>query len=307
VKIVILSRKTKTYFNDKFIEETNRCFKSDIEIEILDPVNCQLCIENGNYLVFYKNRHINNVDILIPQLSGSALDYGVKVIKHFEKSGIKVINSSDVIDRCKNKFEVLQQLQDIKGISIPKSILIKNPKELKSAVNLVGGLPVVIKMTSVDNKSLGSLLVNNISYAESFLDINLMLDNFTQIGQSIIVQEYIKDTSGRSTNHVLLGKDILASYTNTRTIVNNMISNPVNPETSDIIELSDQNRNLILKVREQFQLEFGIISLLESSLGQFIFKVNPLPDIEELEKIHKLGIVSKLIDHIAYAKKQMQD
>ncbi|HBH18594.1 MAG TPA: hypothetical protein DDX14_06625, partial [Cyanobacteria bacterium UBA9579] len=152
-----------------------------------------------------------------------------------------------------------------------------------------------------------SLLVNNISYAESFLDINLMLDNFTQIGQSIIVQEYIKDTSGRSTNHVLLGKDILASYTNTRTIVNNMISNPVNPETSDIIELSDQNRNLILKVREQFQLEFGIISLLESSLGQFIFKVNPLPDIEELEKIHKLGIVSKLIDHIAYAKKQMQD
>ena len=299
MKIAILSRKSKTYFNDKFIEAANRYSNSNLEIKILDPFAFQLYLENNESSLFYKEEVITNIDLVIPRINGSSIDYGISVIKHFEKTGAKIINGSEILAKCKNKFEILQKLQAIEGIKIPKSVMIKSPKELKSAISFVGGLPVVLKMSSDNNKSLGSILINDTNCAESFLDMNFMLDNFTQIGQSVIVQEFIDNSLGKSVSHLFLGGKIILSYINKLTIVNNMGCPPINPEIPDITELSGHTKNLIIKIAEKFQLEFGIISILESSLGPFVFEVNPLPDVEKFEKIHKIDIVSKLINYIA--------
>lgn len=294
MKIVVLSRKQKSYFTDRLLEEANS-YASGPDIEIIDPYHCQLIIDNNTYQIFYKGKPINDVDLVIPRITSSYLDYSIGVIRYFEKAGFRTLNNSEVIKKTKNKFETLQNLQELPNIKIPRSVLIKSPKDLETAVNIIGSLPVVLKMTSSENRSIGSILVNNLKYAESFLDINFMLDNFTQIGQNIIVQEFIRESLGRAFNYIILGNNVIGSCISKRTIINNIVFNDICSEISDNKKVSEEGENLALQVAKEFGMDFGVISMLESGSGLVILEVNPFPDTEELEKVYKIDIFSKLL------------
>ena len=95
---------------DKFWDsyETNRLIeefqKQDIDIQLVDPNTIDIFVNKENK----QSVLVNGESLPLPKFvfprTGSGTTYHIKaVIRHFERMGVAVINSSDSIDNVKDK------------------------------------------------------------------------------------------------------------------------------------------------------------------------------------------------------------
>ena len=68
MNIAILSRNANLYSTQRLIEEgENRGH----EMEIIDPLKCDIIIEQQKPTVFYKGRYLDYIDAIIPRIGAS--------------------------------------------------------------------------------------------------------------------------------------------------------------------------------------------------------------------------------------------
>ncbi len=65
MNIVILSRNKNLYSTRRLVEEAEN---RGHEVEVIDPLSCDLIIEKERPTVYYKNRYLNDVDAIIPRI-----------------------------------------------------------------------------------------------------------------------------------------------------------------------------------------------------------------------------------------------
>ena len=94
---------------DKFWEsyETNRLIeefqKQDIEIQLVDPNTIDIFVNKDNKKSILVNGEESDLPKFVFPRTGSGTSYYIKaVIRHFERMGVPVINTSDSIDNVKD-------------------------------------------------------------------------------------------------------------------------------------------------------------------------------------------------------------
>ena len=99
---------------DKFWEsyETNRLIeefqKQDIDIQLVDPNTVDIFVNKENKKSILVNGEPSDLPQFVFPRTGSGTTYYIKaVIRHFERMGVPVINSSDAIDNVKDKLNSL--------------------------------------------------------------------------------------------------------------------------------------------------------------------------------------------------------
>lgn len=68
MNIVILSRNENLYSTRRLIEEGE---KRGHDIEIIDPLKCDIIIEKEKPTIYYKDRYLDYVDAIIPRIGAS--------------------------------------------------------------------------------------------------------------------------------------------------------------------------------------------------------------------------------------------
>lgn len=303
MKIAILSGKKNTYFNKKFCDGITDLYGSNIRTEIINPMDCVVVMDDNNPKLYVKGKELNKIDIVIPRIDADCLDYGVCIIKYFEKLGIPVINGSQVFVKCRNKFEMLQNLSMLKNIKIPKTLLVKDNRGLDQVIDLIGGLPAIIKTTRLGKNNLGAVLISKSDYADAFLDLEFLFSGFIRCDQNIIVQEFIRGAIGRSFNYLVMGNKITNAFVSKRTLANNITFDALRNNIRSQIEITEEVREFVLNIADDFGLEFGMISMIDVNQGRFVFKVNPLINIEEIENNYDVDIMSKFLRYVLYEVK----
>ena len=139
----------KERFHDSF--ETNRLIEEfetyGIDIKLIDPTTIDIFVNKENR----QSILVNGESLALPKFifprTGSGTTYHIKaVIRHFERMGVPVINSSDAIDNVKDKLYTHQILAQ-SGLELPKTMLLKHPIDVDFVEKNLG-FPVIVKTIS---------------------------------------------------------------------------------------------------------------------------------------------------------------
>ena len=133
-----------SYETIRLIEE----FKNNkIEIKVIDPNEIDIFVNKENKQSILVNGESLPLPKFVFPRTGSGTTYHIKaVIRHFERMGVTVINSSDSIDNVKDKLYSHQILAQ-SNLDIPKTMLLRHPIDVEFVEKHIG-FPVIVKTIS---------------------------------------------------------------------------------------------------------------------------------------------------------------
>ena len=285
MKIIILSRNAHLYSTKRLIEAAK---KRGHEVEVIDPLMCDIIIEKKNPKVIFKGR-ILEADAVIPRIGASVTFYGTAVVRQFEMMKVFSAVESQALVRSRDKLRSLQVLSRA-GLGMPKTVFSNYAKDVQSMIDYVGGAPLIIKLLE-GTQGLGVVLAETNNAAES------VIEAFNGLQARVIVQEFIKESKGADLRAFIVDGQVDGAMKR-QGKEGEFRSNLHRGGSANIIELTDEEENAALKAAKSLELGICGVDMLQSSRGPLILEVNSSPGLEGIEAATKKDIASTIIRFI---------
>jgi ribosomal protein S6--L-glutamate ligase len=284
-RIVILSVNENLYSTSRLADAAR---KRGHSVSVLNTLKCNLILTRGKPQVFYEGRPLSGVSVVIPRIGASITGYGLAVVNQFDMMGIAVLNNSVPIARARDKLRALQLLAKF-GIDIPRTVLTRDRAFVPEALKRIGGLPAIVKLIQ-GTQGVGVMI------ASTPEEIQTILDTFWQLGQEILVQEFIKESKGRDVRAFVVGDRVVAAMRR-RAKSGEFRSNLHRGGRGKPIELSKEYTDAAVMAARVIGLEVAGVDMLESGDGPKIMEVNSSPGLEGIEKATKIDVAGLIIEH----------
>lgn len=286
MNIVILSRNSNLYSTNRLVEEGE---KRGHDIEVIDPLKCDLIIEKQKPTIYYKDRYLDYVDAIIPRIGSSVTFYGCAVVRQFEMMHVFTTVSSDAIIRSRDKLRSFQRLSRA-GIGMPKTVFTNYSRDVEEVISHVGGTPVIIKLLE-GTQGLGVVLAESKNAAES------VLEAFNGLQARVIVQEYIKEAKGADLRALIVDNQVVGAMKR-QGKEGEFRSNLHRGGRADYVKLTVEELKAALRAAKALQLPVCGVDMLESDRGPLVLEVNSTPGLEGIEKATEKNIARAIITYI---------
>lgn len=286
MNIVILSRNAHLYSTDRLVEEGRR---RGHKIEVIDPLDCDIIIEQEKPTVYYKDRYLDYVDAIIPRIGASVTFFGCAVVRQFEMMNVFTTVTSDSILRSRDKLKSLQHLTKA-GIGMPKTVFTNYSRDVVEVLEHVGGTPVIIKLLE-GTQGLGVVLAETKNAAES------VLEAFNGLEARVIVQEFISEANGADIRALVVDEKVVGAIKR-QGKKGEFRSNLHRGGTANIIKLTESELKLAMKAAKSLQLPVCGVDILQSKRGPLLLEVNSTPGLEGIEKATGRNIAKSIITFI---------
>ena len=261
-------------------------------VSLIHTRDCLSCIRDGRPTL--KLPRDDLPEILLPRIGATINDYALSVVRHFELSGIRVVNGFESILMARNKFMGLQILAR-HGISVPDSHLVVTREGFERCVEHLGGYPVVAKMPS-------SRQGNGVIRVTSRATASFVMHNLQDNTRGILVQEYIPPEGRTDIRAFVLGDRVLGA----------MALEPGPADFRTNIHLTGQGQMMALnpslsKLAVQASCTLGLeISgvdiILDKNGFPKVLEVNYSPGFRGLEQATGIDIARRIIHHVTAKK-----
>lgn len=286
MNIVILSRNPHLYSTARLVDEAE---KRGHQVEIIDPLKCDIIIEKEKPTIFYKDRYLDYVDAIIPRIGASITFYGCAVVRQFEEMGVFTIAPSDAITRSRDKLRSLQRLSKA-GIGMPKTVFTNYSRDVEEVIEYVGGTPVIIKLLE-GTQGLGVVLAETKNAAES------VLEAFNGLQARVIVQEFIKEAKGADLRALVVDGQVVGAMKR-QGKEGEFRSNLHRGGSANIIKLNPDELKLAMNAAKVLKLPVCGVDMLQSARGPLLLEVNSTPGLEGIEAATKKNIARAIITFI---------
>ncbi len=286
MKIVVLSTNPNLYSTKRLVDAGE---KRKHEMLVVNHSKCDLVIEKKNPVVIYKGEKLKDVDAVIPRIGASITFYGTAVVRQFEMMKVFTTVESQALMRSRDKLRSLQILSRA-GLGLPKTVSTNYSKNVKDIIKAVGGTPVIIKLLE-GTQGLGVVLAETDNAAES------VIEAFNGLKVRVIVQKFIKEAKGADIRAFVVDGVVVGAMR--RQAKNGEFrSNLHRGGTSEIIQLSEDEKNAALKAAKAMGLGICGVDLLQSSQGPLILEVNSSPGLEGIERATGKDIAKSIIRYV---------
>jgi len=286
MNIVILSRNANLYSTNRLIEEgENRGH----DIEVIDPLKCDIVIEKEKPTIFYKDRYLDYVDAIIPRIGASVTFFGCAVVRQFEMMNVFTSVTSDAIIRSRDKLRSFQRLSKA-GIGMPKTVFTNYSRDIKQVLSHVGGTPVIIKLLE-GTQGLGVVLAETKNAAES------VLEAFNGLQARALVQEYIQEAKGIDLRALVVDGQVIGAMKR-KGKEGEFRSNLHRGGTAEVVKLNEAELKLAMKASRALKLPICGVDMLQSSRGPLLLEVNSTPGLEGIETATGKNIARSIITYI---------
>jgi len=95
------------------------------------------------------------------------------------------------------------QLLAAGGVPVPPTVMAANASDLKALVDLVGGLPVLIKLLTPSERPL-------VMVCESLESMEAALEAVLSMGHNLVVQRYVRRKRERDLRALVVGEQVIA-------------------------------------------------------------------------------------------------
>lgn len=286
MNLKILSRNPHLYSTKRLVEAG---LQRGHSIEVIDPLKCDLIIEKKKPTVYYKGRHLDTTDAIIPRIGASITYYGTAVVRQFQMMGAFTTTTSDSLIKSRDKLRSLQILSRSK-LGLPKTIFTNYSRDVKEAIHHVGGAPLVIKLLE-GTQGLGVVLAETENAAES------VIEAFNGLEARVILQEYIKEAKGADLRAFIVDGKIVGAMKR-QAKEGEFRSNLHRGGTARIIRLSEAEQYAAVKAAEAMGLGVAGVDMLQSERGPLILEVNSSPGLEGIERATGTDIATAIISYI---------
>jgi ribosomal protein S6--L-glutamate ligase len=286
MKIGILSRKAELYSTRRLVEAARL---RGHEVQVINPLRCYMNITSHQPEIHYKGERLEGFDAIIPRIGASITFYGTAVVRQFEMIGVFCLNESVAISRSRDKLRSLQLLAR-KGIGLPVTGFAHSTRYTDDLIRLVGGPPLVVKMIE-GTQGVGVVLAETDQAAQS------VIQALRSLKANILVQEFIKESSGRDIRCWVIGEKVVAAMLR-RGPEGEFRSNLHRGGRGETVRITPEERSTAVRAAKIMGLRVAGVDMLRSNHGPVIMEVNSSPGLEGIEKTTGKDVAGLVIAYI---------
>lgn len=286
MRIGLLTAHPKTYNVKRLVDELRA--KGHIPV-IINYLGCYANISKSNPQVFYKGKRLSNLDAVMPQIAVPHTEFGVSLIRQFEMMGTFTTVGSLALARARDKVRQLQIFSK-NHIDIPKSAFAHASSDATELINLVGGAPLVIKVT------MGSQ-GNGVMLAETNRTAKPAIEAFLSQSVNILVQEYVEESEGKDIRIIVIDGKIIASMQRTAAD-GEFRSNIYKGGEARPVKLTRDERQLAIMATKLTGLHIAGVDIIQSERGPLVTEVNAYPNMEGIETTTNANVAGAIVDYI---------
>ena len=285
LRLAILSRGPRLYSTRRLSEEAR---KRGLEPYIADPMKFSLFVADCRIDILHNGEPFN-YDAVIPRIGHSITKHGVAVLRHLEQLGIWTANTGAGILQSRDKLHASQILARNR-IPVPRTTYVRDIIDVETAVDFVGGLPVVIKVTQ-GTQGQGVFLRHTIRESRNLVQ-GLLLT-----GRAVLIQEYIAESHGKDIRALVVGDRVVASMRR-RARGREFRSNYHLNGTVEKVDLPPEFEEAACRAARVLGLHIAGVDLLEAKDGPLVLEVNSSPGLEGIEKASGVNVAGEIIDYV---------
>jgi ribosomal protein S6--L-glutamate ligase len=286
MKIGILSRKAELYSTNRLVEAARN---RGHEVYVINPLRCYMNITSHHPEIHYRGERLEGFDAVIPRIGASITFYGTAVVRQFEMKGVYCLNESVAISRSRDKLRSLQLLAR-KGIGLPVTGFAHSTKYTDDLISLVGGSPLVVKMIE-GTQGVGVVLAETDQAAQS------VIQALRSLKANILVQEFIKESSGRDIRCWIIGDKVVAAMLR-KGPEGEFRSNLHRGGRAENVRITPEERSTAVRAAKIMGLRVAGVDMLRSNHGPVIMEVNSSPGLEGIEKTTGKDVAGMVIAYI---------
>jgi ribosomal protein S6--L-glutamate ligase len=290
--IAILSRNKNLHSIRRLLQEAK---KVRVRCDVIDPLECEILIDGTVSTIQVAGRALPHYDAVLPRIGASVTDYGLAVVKQFEILGVKVVNGSQAIGESRDKMRCLQVLTEA-GLEVPRSALVRTYRGLRSAVETVRGMPVVLKVLQ-GTQGVGVMIVH------SPISLGSVVETLHGLEQDVIVQQFIAEGAGRDYRAFVIGNQVVAAMMRTAP-EGEFRSNIHRGGEGKLVKLPRDYERSAIKAAQVLGLHIAGVDLMESVDGPLVLEVNSSPGFEGIEKATGLNVARQMMKQIQIIARQ---
>jgi ribosomal protein S6--L-glutamate ligase len=290
--VVVLSRNRKLYSTRRLVEAAKALGH---RARVLDTLRCNMVLGRERPGIVYRGEELlaTDIHVVIPRIGASITGYGLSVVNQLDMMGVPVLNAAVPISRSRDKLRALQLLSRF-GIDIPRTVMCRYRDEVEAAVELVGGLPCIIKLIQ-GTQGVGVMIANTVA------EVAGMLDTLWTLGQEILLQELVAESRGRDVRALVVGDRVVAAMRRTAR-AGDFRSNIHRGGVAEALALDREYGEAAVKAARVMGLEVAGVDMLEARTGPKIMEVNSSPGFEGLEAATGQDIAALIVQHgVEYA------
>ena len=269
--LTILSRKAGIYTTKRLAQAARL---RGAKVRVLDPLQVEMHLDGKATSAFYQRRKLRRTDVVIPRVAPSVQAYGLAVVNHFTMLGVPVLNDANGIAASRNKMRTLQLLS-AQGVPVPTTVMASSASDLKAMVELVGGLPVLIKLLTVGERP-------GVMVCESLQSMEAALEAVLSMGHNLLVQRYVRRKRERDLRALVVGDKAIA-WVERRPRPGRLLHTLARGAQLKAVRVPAELHAMAVQAARVVGLEVAAVDLIEGSAGAMVFDVNSSPGLQGLE------------------------
>jgi ribosomal protein S6--L-glutamate ligase len=286
MRIAILSRGPALYSTHRLAEAA---MARGHVVRVLDTLRFDIRVSRGNPELFYEGESIRGLDAVIPRIGASITQFGLAVVRQFEMLGVYCLNESQAIARSRDKLRCLQILSR-HDIGLPATVYTRQAEHVKSCIERVGGVPVVVKLLE-GTQGVGVILAESNAAAES------VIEAFHGLDQNILIQQFVREAKGSDLRALVVGRRVVAAMRR-QAMAGEFRSNLHRGGKAKAHKLLPAYRKAALAAARALGLRVAGVDLIESKEGPMVMEVNSTPGLEGIEKATGLDVARSIIEYM---------
>ena len=286
MNIAILSRNKNLYSTNRLY---NAGTKRGHRIDVIDYLRCYINIGENQTAIYYNGQKLGRYDAVLPRIGASQTSYGTAIVRQFEMIGDFVINKSDAIKSSRDKLRSLQVLAK-HGIDMPITGYASHTMDIHDVIEKVGKTPLIMKLLQ-GTQGNGMVLAETMKAAES------VMNAFKQVDADILIQEFIKESSGVDIRVIVVGKKVVAAMQRVAP-EGEFRSNVHRGAATKHINLTPEEEEIAIKSTKVLGLSVAGVDLMRSKRGPLVLEVNSSPGLQGIELLTGADVAGEIISFI---------
>jgi len=282
---IILKERNKytKYETDRLLDEGN----GDLEL-VLHPDIDILVGNNGRDSLRKKKKFVDLPDVVIPRTGSGTGYFGLSVLRHLEKLGVPLVNSSTAIEATKDKLWSSQIFAE-NNLPTPKTLLVKQPIDSQLVKKEIG-FPAVIKIFA-GSYGKGVHLVQNQNEFTDFTDFVYGIKS----DEAMIVQQYISSRPGEDLRIYVVGNKVLGAMKRSSTD-GSFKTNITRGAVGSSFPMNERIEQIALDTAKALGLDIAGIDLLFDGEDYKLCEANSAPGFLGFEKYTGVNVAKEIVD-----------
>ena len=284
LRLAVLSRGPRLYSTRRLVEEAR---ERGLDVDIIDPLTCSMFVDQGRVEVLVDGEPFEH-EAVIPRIGHSITGHGTALLRHLDQLGVWSSNSAAGILQSRDKLRASQILARNR-IPIPRTMNVRDVRDVDHAIEAVGGLPVVVKVTK-GTQGQGVFLRHTAYEAKS------LVQGLLHARRDVLIQEYVAESHGQDVRVIVVGDEVVAAMRR-RARGREFRSNFHLNGTVESVDLPKEFADVARRAARVLGLNVAGVDLLEGNDGPMVLEVNSSPGLQGIEMASGVNVAGAIVDH----------